>query len=98
MKSANGAIGIGNSNPSYTLDVNGSARFTSDVNCANDIFIGGITQTDASSYKKVYLPSTAEISSIGGVCWVVNRIDELEPPRYFQTYQELVKFKGGLSE
>ena len=39
-----------------------------------------------------------QISSIGGVCWVVNRIDELEPPRYFQTYQELVKFKGGLSE
>jgi hypothetical protein len=37
-----------------------------------------------------------QISSIGGACWVVNRMDELEPPQYFTNYQELNKFKGGI--
>lgn len=39
-----------------------------------------------------------QISSVGGACWVVNRLDEFEPPRYFTNYQELMKFKGGLEE
>tara|TARA_R100000329_G_scaffold53709_1_gene49161 strand:+ start:2490 stop:2927 length:438 start_codon:yes stop_codon:yes gene_type:complete len=34
-----------------------------------------------------------QISSIGGACWVVNRLDELDIPRYFTNYQELIKFK-----
>ena len=34
-----------------------------------------------------------QISSIGGACWVVNRLDELDIPRYFTSYQELAKFK-----
>ncbi len=37
-----------------------------------------------------------QISSIGGACWVVNRLDELESPRYFRTYQELKKFRDGI--
>lgn len=37
-----------------------------------------------------------QISSIGGAAWVVNRMDELEPPRYYTDYQQLLKFKGGL--
>ena len=29
---------------------------------------------------------------------VLNRMDELEPPRYFSSYQELNKFRGGMNE
>ena len=36
-----------------------------------------------------------QISSLGGVCWVVNRLDELDTPRYFTSRQELEKFKQG---
>ena len=36
-----------------------------------------------------------QISSLGGVCWVVNRLDELDTPRYFTSRQELDKFKQG---
>ena len=36
-----------------------------------------------------------QISSLGGVCWVVNRIDELDTPRYFTSRQDLDKFKQG---
>ena len=36
-----------------------------------------------------------QISSLGGVCWVVNRLDELDTPRYFTSKQELNKFKQG---
>lgn len=36
-----------------------------------------------------------QISSLGGACWVVNRLDELDTPRYFTSRQELDKFKQG---
>ena len=36
-----------------------------------------------------------QISSLGGACWVVNRLDELDTPRYFTSRQELEKFKQG---
>ena len=36
-----------------------------------------------------------QISSIGGACWVVNRLDKLDTPRYFTSRQELEKFKQG---
>ena len=36
-----------------------------------------------------------QISSLGGVCWVVNRLDDLDTPRYFTSRQELDKFKQG---
>tara|TARA_R100000734_G_C3303215_1_gene93725 strand:- start:72 stop:473 length:402 start_codon:yes stop_codon:yes gene_type:complete len=36
-----------------------------------------------------------QISSLGGVCWVVNRLDELDTPRYFTSKRELDKFKQG---
>ena len=36
-----------------------------------------------------------QISSLGGVCWVVNRLDDLDTPRYFTSKQELDKFKQG---
>ena len=37
-----------------------------------------------------------QISSIGGACWVANRLDEYAPPIYFTNYQELTKFCGGM--
>ena len=36
-----------------------------------------------------------QVSSLGGVCWVVNRLDELDTPRYFTSKQDLKKFKEG---
>mgnify|MGYP005818379983 CR=1 FL=1 len=39
-----------------------------------------------------------QISSVGGACWIVNRMDALEPPQYFTDYQRLQKFKGGMEE
>ena len=36
-----------------------------------------------------------QISSLGGACWVVNRLDELDTPRYFVSRKELKKFKEG---
>lgn len=36
-----------------------------------------------------------QISSLGGACWVVNRLDDLDTPRYFTTRKELDKFKQG---
>ena len=36
-----------------------------------------------------------QVSSVGGSCWVVNRLDELDTPRYFTSRQELDKFKQG---
>jgi len=36
-----------------------------------------------------------QISSLGGACWVVNRLDVLETPRYFTALKELKKFKEG---
>jgi hypothetical protein len=36
-----------------------------------------------------------QISSLGGACWVVNRLDDLDTPRYFTSRKELDKFKQG---
>ena len=36
-----------------------------------------------------------QISSLGGACWVVNRLDTLETPRYFTALKDLKKFKEG---
>jgi hypothetical protein len=38
------------------------------------------------------------ISSLGGVIWIANRLDDLESPRYFKSLKELVRFKGGWIE
>ena len=39
-----------------------------------------------------------QISSIGGSCWVVNRLDEIENPRYYVSQKQLEQFKGGMIE
>jgi len=36
-----------------------------------------------------------QISSLGGVCCVVNRRDEVDTSRYFTSKQELDKFRQG---
>ncbi len=36
-----------------------------------------------------------KISSLGGVIWVANRVDELESPRYFKSIKDLKTFKSG---
>lgn len=36
-----------------------------------------------------------QVSSLGGACWIVNRLDELETPRYFTALKDLKKFKEG---
>lgn len=36
-----------------------------------------------------------KISSLGGVIWLANRLDDLESPRYFTTLKELTRFKEG---
>ena len=38
------------------------------------------------------------VSSVGGGVWIVNRLDELESPRYFKTYKELQMFRSGWIE
>jgi|SRR6056300_872879 len=48
-----------------------------------------VTSINGGQYEIV------KVSSLGGVCWVVNRIDELDTPRYFTSLQELDKFKQG---
>ena len=55
-----------------------------------------------SKYKEVLEVNggqfeVVQVSSLGGVCWVVNRIDELDTPRYFTSRQELDRFndRGG---
>ncbi len=45
-----------------------------------------VIQKGGSTYEVV------QISSLGGACWVVNRLDELDIPRYYTSRQELSKF------
>jgi|TARA_R110000824_G_scaffold283693_4_gene472065 hypothetical protein len=39
-----------------------------------------------------------QISSIGGACWVVNRLDDFESPKYFTSTKQLRDFKKGVTE
>ena len=48
-----------------------------------------VTEINDGQYEIV------QISSLGGSCWVVNRLDELDTPRYFTSRQDLAKFKQG---
>jgi|TARA_R100000081_G_C4717879_1_gene116401 hypothetical protein len=48
-----------------------------------------IHETENAQYEIV------QISSLGGACWVVNRLDQLDTPRYFTSRQDLDKFKQG---
>tara|TARA_R100001510_G_C7640444_1_gene198125 strand:- start:1076 stop:1528 length:453 start_codon:yes stop_codon:yes gene_type:complete len=39
-----------------------------------------------------------KVSSLGGVVWVVNRLDKLASPRYFRSFKELNNFRSGWYE
>jgi hypothetical protein len=36
-----------------------------------------------------------KISSLGGVVWIANRVDKLESPRYFKSFNSLQEFRQG---
>ena len=38
------------------------------------------------------------ISSLGGVVWIANRLDEFESPRYFKSMKAYIQFKSGLDD
>lgn len=48
-----------------------------------------ILEINNGSYEVV------QVSSLGGACWIVNRLDELDTPKYFTSRQDLDKFKQG---
>jgi hypothetical protein len=48
-----------------------------------------VIELGSSQYEVV------QISSLGGACWVVNCLNELEIPRYFMNRKELQRFKEG---
>ena len=48
-----------------------------------------VVEINNGSYEVV------QVSSLGGSCWIVNRLDELDAPKYFTSRQELDKFKQG---
>jgi hypothetical protein len=50
-----------------------------------------IVDTEHGVYEVV------QVSSVGGVCWIVWNTRELEPPMYYTDYQKLTKWKGGQS-
>ena len=55
-----------------------------------EIATSEIVEVEEGQYEIV------QISSLGGACWVANRLDSLESPRYFISKTDLDKFKGGL--
>ena len=66
-----------------------SREITRKYGLTPEINTSEVMQIDNAQYEIV------QISSLGGVCWVVNRLDELDTPRYFTSRQELDKFKQG---
>ncbi len=38
------------------------------------------------------------VSSLGGVVWIANRLDEFESPRYFKSMKAYLQFKSGLDD
>jgi len=48
-----------------------------------------VVQKNGGTYEIV------QISSIGGACWVINRVDELEAPRYYFHHREVTNFVRG---
>jgi hypothetical protein len=51
-------------------------------------------QTEDMFNKGEATYEVVKISSLGGVMWVANRVDELESPRYFKSYNSMMEWKG----
>ena len=63
----NGNVGIGDTTPSYKLDVNGTGRFTSDLTVGGNVLINGIT--DAGGVPKFLVRRTSDTSAISQNAW-----------------------------
>ena len=50
-----------------------------------------VVETEFGQYEIV------QISSLGGAVWLVNRVDELEAPRYYYSKTDLNNFIKGVS-
>ena len=48
-----------------------------------------VVQKNGGTYEIV------QISSLGGACWGINRVDELEAPRYYFHHKEVTNFVRG---
>jgi len=66
-----------------------ASEITRQYGLVPEINTSEVVQISEGQYEVV------QISSLGGACWVVNRLDELETPRYFTSRKELDKFKQG---
>ena len=55
-------------------------------------------QTDDMFNRGDATYEVVKISSLGGILWIANRVDELESPRYFKSYNSLMEWKGGVDE
>jgi len=55
-------------------------------------------QTDDMFNRGEATYEVVKISSLGGVLWIANRVDELETPRYFKSYETMMSWKGGIDE
>lgn len=55
-------------------------------------------QTDDMFNRGEATYELVKISSLGGVLWIANRVDELETPRYFKSYNTMIEWKGGIDE
>ena len=64
-----------------------AGEITRMYNLVPEIGTKEVIQGNSSQYEVV------QISSLGGVCWVVNRLDDLEIPRYFTSRKDLAKFR-----
>ncbi|HPI53888.1 MAG TPA: hypothetical protein PLU10_04295, partial [Chitinophagaceae bacterium] len=58
--SENGSVGIGNNNPSYKLDVNGSTRVAPNATSGNANFVVGDNPSGTALFKMLLTPNTGQ--------------------------------------
>ena len=63
----------------------------------------GSTVTSVAKAEDMFTVGNAtyelvKISSLGGVVWIANRVDELESPRYFKSISDLQNFRSVSNE
>jgi len=66
-----------------------SSELSKNYGLTPDIQTEDMFETGGKTYELV------KISSLGGVIWVANRVDELESPRWFKSYKAVKQFKEG---
>ena len=66
-----------------------SSELSKNYGLTPDVQTEDMFDTGGKTYELV------KISSLGGVVWVANRVDELESPRWFKSYKAIKRFKEG---